>query len=512
MTECFSRSRRVKCDETKPTCLRCRKADRKCRGYAQLNKVETTQELVLPGSVDSHSAPTFDLGLVTPGDSDERRYFNYFCHRVLEDFNGYFSSGFWDLLVLQLSYSEQAVWHAVIALASMHERSVQRLMESRTTSLKLSYTTEQYTKALFYLRNGIENGDDYNLIAVLTCCILFIALEVLQGNYDSALLHLQNGFKIWCQAERSTESSSSALSTFGDEFIEVLLRMNVQANSLLRPALQEYNPLTDRGLPDVPDCFADLAQARHTLTELLNAGFSIFQLAAEDVLSASSTLLARVVESVPTAVVKSKMAQLCGLVSRWRTSFEAVLQNPSNFLTPRDIKAASILKIHYICTSIILNTCISTDDGVLDDYISDFRQLVSLSQGLIAASGWAKSPSFSIDMEIVAPLYFTVISCRDPSVRREALDLLTHLPRHEGVWNAAIAAQVGAWAISIEEAGLAEVKAARDIPVGSRIRRFHAETVVGEKRIRLTPEFPGLGNEVDDHAPKSELSIDWKNA
>ncbi|KAL9626037.1 MAG: hypothetical protein Q9164_007958 [Protoblastenia rupestris] len=113
-------------------------------------------------------------------------------------------------------------------------------------------------------------------------------------------------------------------------------------------------------------------------------------------------------------------------------------------------------------------------------------------------------------MGIIAPLYFTVSSCRDPILRRRAVRLLENLPRQEGTWNAVTAAQVGAWVIAVEEEGLGEVTSADNVPTSSRVQRFDAEVLVDEKRIKLTPEFAGPSKMRD--RPARELRVDWNSA
>src|SRR2546430_7255487 len=52
--------------------------------------------------------------------SKERQYFEFFRSRTAAEMCGQFESNFWDSLVLQIGHSEPAVYHAAIALSSMH--------------------------------------------------------------------------------------------------------------------------------------------------------------------------------------------------------------------------------------------------------------------------------------------------------------------------------------------------------------------------------------------------------
>ncbi|KAL9628767.1 MAG: hypothetical protein Q9164_007152, partial [Protoblastenia rupestris] len=362
LTAC--RLRRVKCDETKPSCNRCRKTGRECDGYLQIVKSQSsTRRLPSSSNTISNISP-IDLVTTLPGNAQERRYFDYFRHRILDDFSGCFSSEFWDRLVLQVCHHDPAVRHAVIAVAATHENSS---LDISGTSSGTLYSTEQYTKALSCLRKRISSGDEQTPETVLICCIIFIAFETMRGNHDSAILHFQNGLKILSQLQGSTDSPITT-SSIGSLLMPVFLRMNVQARSLLRPILPDYHQLRDQRLPDIPNAFSDLTQARDTLYTLFNAGFSIFQAITEESITASSTLRTDILEPISTSDALKQADTLRNHLTQWHTVFEALLQSQSPSLNVRDLKGAMLLKIHHTCAVIVLNTCTCADDSGFDTY------------------------------------------------------------------------------------------------------------------------------------------------
>jgi hypothetical protein len=56
----------------------------------------------------------------------------------------------------------------------------------------------------------------------------------------------------------------------------------------------------------------------------------------------------------------------------------------------------------------------------------------------------------------ITPLYFTAIKCRVKEVRLEAIRFLAHGDCKEGIWDAALASQVGRQVMTIEEEGPTE--------------------------------------------------------
>ena len=96
-----------------------------------------------------------------------------------------------------------------------------------------------------------------------------------------------------------------------------------------------------------------------------------------------------------------------------------------------------------------------------DKYRAEHEEIVSLVATIVEASSNTTgtehrcAPSFSIDMNILAPLYSVAHRCRDPVIRRKAISTLV--------------ARVTERLIEIEEAGLVEVNSCHDVPESSRI-------------------------------------------
>ena len=60
----------------------------------------------------------------TPGNSQEKRAFSYFVNRTAVELSGFYSSSFWEKLILQASTAEPSLRHAVIGIGALHEEYV----------------------------------------------------------------------------------------------------------------------------------------------------------------------------------------------------------------------------------------------------------------------------------------------------------------------------------------------------------------------------------------------------
>lgn len=94
-----------------------------------------------------------------------------------------------------------------------------------------------------------------------------------------------------------------------------------------------------------------------------------------------------------------------------------------------------------------------------DDYNDRFAEIVSLAAAVVGNSHATHSllrvdqmqPVFCLDDGVLAPLYEVATLCRDPTIRRRAVDILRSAPRQEGLFNSHLLAMVAEKAIAIEE-------------------------------------------------------------
>ena len=173
----------MKCDEGKPSCLRCTDTGRKCDGYPPILKTQRRSNVTINATADQGfmirkaSSPAFEIF----EDDVERRSFAFFKDRTLEEISGYFPSDFWERLVPLATFHEPALRHASVALASLHERfekGDRNILKSNKDIAEGGFALQQYNKAIRYLIN--PPGDDRRptLDTSLVACVLFACFEV----------------------------------------------------------------------------------------------------------------------------------------------------------------------------------------------------------------------------------------------------------------------------------------------------------------------------------------------
>lgn len=156
----------MKCDETKPACLKCTHTGRKCDGYPIAGPHHMPRapqkdpgDLTSPNSnsiarVPLETTSFYSLPFKIPGSQNDRQLFHYFCVHASQDLAG-FSCGaldFWGQFVLECSHDEPVVRGALIAIASAHRKFVTK----EAPADGIVNPMKEYNKAIRRLHNKLR--------------------------------------------------------------------------------------------------------------------------------------------------------------------------------------------------------------------------------------------------------------------------------------------------------------------------------------------------------------------
>lgn len=218
--------------------------------------------------------------------------------------------------------------------------------------------------------------------------------------------------------------------------------------------------------PDIPKMFCSLEEARNSL----DWQWTAFIQYINDKEDEASLMVARDLQEKERAVYR-------GVMEQWLGSFHAFLQNFGKSLDNRSIQAARTLEISQTFAMIYLD--LRTHDAMIDETVWDkyterMEKVVSLGSLIVNSHSCdhitqKRGPEFSLDMNIVAPLYGVAHRCRHPAIRRKAVALLYAAPRQEGIWDSILTARVAERIIRIEEEGLGNVTCPEDVPDWARM-------------------------------------------
>ncbi|KAJ0161657.1 Transcriptional regulatory protein moc3 [Colletotrichum tanaceti] len=212
--------RHIKCDETRPFCLKCTKSPRGpgvCEGYLshtsgrQQPPARTAPRPILSKGTWRVSWPTAAAAaaaaavpLLEPGyeaaflaDPNERIYFDFWRQLIGNIY--LFPSDVMRRVIPQLARREPAIKHAALAMAGMARALVPSLLRRSGRELHANgphyeFALRQYGRAVGLVRSSPPSSE--NMLWVIVCCVLFVTFECLHGDRAAALSHVGHAYRM----------------------------------------------------------------------------------------------------------------------------------------------------------------------------------------------------------------------------------------------------------------------------------------------------------------------------
>lgn len=293
-------------------------------------------------------------------------------------------------------------------------------------------------------------------------------------------------------------------------------------------------PDTPQFSHDCPDIFLSIVDARDSFELLNRKCVNHYRIIMQSVSATDAPEMSQYL-----------LRQYEACFDRWCTAFSRFEESRGDSLTTKERIGLKLLNMHKQNTMMYLeyvNVCEMERYSDIappfswDKFNAQFAEIVSLAASIVDANDTGSPtatsvrPSFSLDNGIIAPLYEVATLCRDPVIRRRAVQILRSAPRQEGVFNSHLSAMVAEKIIEIEEA--AALKAVSDysnfplesalsgqelgknminitnstqIPEGVRLTYAHPKFNVAEKKVFLT-----VGQTAKTHM-KMHVDIPWSN-
>ncbi|CAG7925130.1 unnamed protein product [Penicillium olsonii] len=443
--------KRVKCDEQKPSCLRCLSTHRICEGYSH----------------PIHPNLTFDSLL-----DEERRAFLYFRSQTAHRIFGHQDANDWMSTLLQMGHSEVPIKHALTAIASLHESqeplgasvSVRR-SEKHAQITAQTLALKRYSAAIKAVRSESPNMSPRPEI-ILALCILFICFEQFRSGDAACLLHLKAGLRLiyWWRSRTSVyanlqEYSRPTLDFINNHITPALQRLRVQFSL----CMDSRHKLMNLGVPlclpppNVPSSYSSFISARIDFDRTMN-----YILSYLETRQSSDGVL-------PT---QSPMAVLC----RWKTSLDA-----STFSEERPVLqrcTRNLLELYFHVSVVIIETYHAKTESIFDQHTPRFAIIVDLAEN-ISSMCVEKSEDFSLlfsfDLGITPPMFLVASRCRQPLIRRKAVALMLQSPIYHGAWQDRYSGLCAQRIIEIEEEKIDVVMDSITVPEERRIRKVSAD-------------------------------------
>lgn len=405
---------------------------------------------------------------------------------------------------------------ALAALGKTHsileaEKSTSLLtVESLEIKTHRDYSLRQYAKGLALMKQAIAAGDQDLRITLLTC-LLIICIECLHGNFPMAGVQVSNGMALlreWRKGypnakEHPVGLSSPAPHLIEDSLVQMLGGLEVQSISVddktpqyvHQTSMEESHSM----ITNMPIQFQSFEESRIYL-ELLIKRSKIWLtslgayhkplVAQGSGPSAPSTSHNdssnfHVLTSFPSSrhhsiqvphqsqnvAITAQRAVYLKDFHRWKQSFEALTGTNPSISTHPSFKDQLLA---FKCTLLILESILSGNETILDQYSKDMSEILHLAEGMTDdVSERRNGTTFTIYQRFTGPPYFVGLHCRVGAVRRRASKLVDSLPKTRLSDNLLMSVIVQ-WVMEFEE----EVMADGQIPDYERIRNMSVSSGV----------------------------------
>jgi hypothetical protein len=448
-----------------------------------------------------------------PFDDQEGLYFQLFREHTASELSGFFDNIFWTRGVLQECHSEPAIRHAVVALGALYmtlETTCQSPPSSPPdSSLEAESTANapyrHWEMAVRKYSHACQELFNPDLLTThrtrLMASVLLACFDSFIGDHRQAIRQIQNGLALLDQlrAERRRAFFPHPEEPVEEELMQMFTRLALQAKSydmafhfphpyvihLTNPGAQGSDPNspTSEGASPmslhhqvIPERFMSSLEARlawDSLTEKM--------LRFTEIMSSH-------VSNGPMGLLPASMRQYgIGFKSQiraWSNAYDHILAGrTAPGVSGQEKAAIAALKMTQVMSQILFLMTFSDSEMGFDAFTTDFKFIVDLALEVVgdeerrAASRRCPDPnfchhhldhsvdifggheyaaphikpSFSADLGIVPPLFVVATKCRDPIIRRQAIQLMRSSARREGMWDSELAARIGIWIAGIEE-------------------------------------------------------------
>ncbi|KAK0615952.1 hypothetical protein B0T17DRAFT_609846 [Bombardia bombarda] len=501
------KQRRIKCDEKRPACSNCtrsKKAQQRSKAVPEAQHPPQTPNT-------SHAMimlrrPPANL----PFNDQESLYFQLFREHTANELSGFFDSAFWTRSVLQECHSESSIRHAVVALGALYktlEKTTESPPGSPSDDRDLSDTAwrhwemavKQYSNALTSLVS-VSTSDTRSHRTRLMASVLLACFDSFIGDHKQAIRQIQTGLGLLEQlrVERRRAFHPKPEEPVEEELVQMFTRLAIQAKSYdmafhfpdpwivrLTTASQNQDPSSPSSegaspvslhQDPIPERFGSIIDARLAWDTL-----------CERIFRFTETMFAHAQSGV-MGVLPASLRQY-GIhfrkdIESWSDAFEHILASrTAPGVSSQEKAGIAVLKMNQIMAQILFLMTFSDSEVQFDSFIVQFKAIVNLALEVVgdeerrAAAKRCPDPafcrhrhrhepdifggheyaarhikaSFSADLGIVPPLFVVATKCRNPLIRRQAIQLLRSSSRREGMWDSELTARIGMWIAEIEE-------------------------------------------------------------
>ena len=369
------------------------------------------------------------------------RLFHFFRTEAAACLAGSFDQRFCAMDLLQAARLHPMVFHACAALAAMYQRESMARSNTAVQEQRRLYVMalKQYDHAIRSIRDLPSETRDTNHEVLLISCVLFTAICCLQGDLTTALVHLQNGqrlFREWGRRDvRYGLVSAKPLAA-------LMSRMCTQSIELrVTPWETDTNELSRRTMSTAP--FLSVSDAYLELEPLSNGFLELRHAASWGSPTGDINLSEDVLREYKTAL------------ESWSTRFFRLQEARASDVV--ELEGRLMLEARYWTTYIQMHRDAESELD-WDTYQAEFAKIVALAQQAFEVADQdtqavsLTSRAFSFSSSAMDSVFHVARFCRHYTTRHKALNVLRTWNVKDGVCDTALSATIAQAFMKFEEA------------------------------------------------------------
>lgn len=369
--------------------------------------------------------------------------------------------------ILQVAHAEPAVWHATVALGSLQKPANAPGLNTGPT-----FSFHQYGKAVKKLNQKLGSPSDVDSETILASSLLLATFEILQKEFSKGSQHVNGSLNYLCDLVQSGgKDDSTVFSSFVDVFARLTISTSIFGGKETKVLMDPFEWLS-----------MNLGYDYEFSMEIAGYGV-LFCLSAMRFLEDPWQINPQ--WSPNDKYYYEQFQVFRGLLLSSIKFWEYAMQRLEANIQGAAIKHRAVLLkiyIHY-CKLAVSTLAIHEANPTemrYDYFIPEFYSLLVLCKRFMNygdlethEGNGLRYPSFTIHIGVIHILWYIIIKCRDPYIRREALQLLNHCHHCEGdTFDGVMIAGYADMVIRLEE-GSGGAGCAMDVPVERRIAKPH---------------------------------------
>ncbi|PWY81543.1 hypothetical protein BO94DRAFT_587254 [Aspergillus sclerotioniger CBS 115572] len=435
-TGCITcKTRRIKCDEAKPSCLRCTRSNRTCGGYPSIPPSSPSSPSSPPAEATTVEKITaYNIPFKIPGSRVDRQLLHFYCIQAASGLSSYSDPNLWNRLILQRCHHQPVIRNALVTLSALYQDHLTNTHAEAGSARPSLQSLRLIARSHRQLRAHLSSPDASTEVALI-CSIIFYAFEALIGNAIQAIKHLDQGL-ILLQRCRATAPVIPATDDILPHLTLLFSSLDVQAstyNDGRLPVLKLLSPSETCGLvPVVPDLFCSLTDAETALIKLQNWMFHHLVSALPYKHEAPKGIRADILHERHT------------LYDQLTMYLDVISTSLTSHTHPRISNRLLLLRLQARMFHTILEENIpimsSKDSNPLQQSLEDLSTLLTMSSSIqpVVEGAISDKRSFTLSTHLIAALYYVCMKSDNPNTVDLALTLLRHekLPSRDGLWDA----------------------------------------------------------------------------